>query len=111
MSIRARIVQLLTVSLVWALFALAQPAAAGNPAAGASGKAASAKPPKTSEPAAKPVQDEVDPAQAYKANCLRCHAEPRKFSEREMVTVMRHMRVRANLTEAEEKAILRYLTK
>ena len=111
MNMRALILPLLTFSLACALLAPAQPAAPGNSGAGASGKPAPAKPPKASEPAAKPVQDEVDPAQAYKANCLRCHAEPRKFSEREMVTVMRHMRVRANLTEAEEKAILRYLSK
>ena len=48
---------------------------------------------------------------AYKANCTRCHSEPKKFSERKMATIMQHMRVRANMTEAETQAILRYLTK
>ena len=47
---------------------------------------------------------------AYKANCTRCHVAPRKFSERATVTIMRHMRVRANLTEEEAQAILKYLT-
>ena len=74
---------------------------------GASGPSAS-KPAGTEVAAAK---GEVDGDVAYKANCMRCHTAPKKFSEREMVTVMRHMRVRANLTEAEEKAILRYLTR
>ena len=53
----------------------------------------------------------VDGDAAYKANCARCHQAPRKFSERQMVTVMQHMRVRANLTEEETDAILKYLTR
>ena len=48
---------------------------------------------------------------AYKSNCMRCHGEPRKFSERAMKTIMRHMRVRANLTDEETQLILEYLTK
>jgi len=58
----------------------------------------------------KPVRKPIDPDEAYKANCARCHVEPRKFSERETATVMLHMRVRSNLTEEETKAILKYLT-
>lgn len=54
---------------------------------------------------------ELDADEAYKANCSRCHPAPRKYSERKMATIMRHMRVRANLTEDETEAILRYLTK
>jgi cytochrome c5 len=69
-------------------------------------KAGAAKPPEV-----KPVVKEVDGDQAYKANCSRCHAAPRKFSERKMATIMMHMRVRANMTEEETQAILRYLTK
>lgn len=51
-----------------------------------------------------------DPNDAYKSNCTRCHLAPRRFSERKMATIMRHMRVRANLTEEEAKGILRFLT-
>ena len=58
----------------------------------------------------KPVRD-VDGDAAYKANCARCHAAPRKFSERQTGTIMQHMRVRANLTEEETNAILKYLTR
>jgi hypothetical protein len=54
---------------------------------------------------------EVDPDHAYRANCSRCHVEPRKLPDREMATIMRHMRVRANLTAEETEAILRYLTR
>lgn len=53
----------------------------------------------------------IDPDRAYKAHCGRCHLEPRKFSERKTATVMRHMRVRANLSEGETAAIFRYLTR
>ncbi|MBI2677967.1 MAG: hypothetical protein HYX28_04225 [Candidatus Koribacter versatilis] len=48
---------------------------------------------------------------AYKSNCLRCHGEPRKYSERAMKTILRHMRVRANMTEEEARLVLEYLTK
>jgi hypothetical protein len=51
-----------------------------------------------------------DPDQAYKSNCTRCHLAPGRFSEGKMATIMRHMRVRANLTEEEAKGILRFLT-
>ncbi len=54
---------------------------------------------------------EIDPDQAYRANCSRCHAKPRRLPDREMATIMRHMRVRANLTAEEAEAILRYLTR
>ncbi len=51
-----------------------------------------------------------DPNDAYRSNCSRCHLAPRRFPERKMATIMRHMRVRANLTEEEAKGILRFLT-
>jgi hypothetical protein len=57
------------------------------------------------------VGREIDADQAYKANCARCHLPPRKLSEGKMATVMRHMRVRANLTAEETDAILGYLTR
>ena len=68
-------------------------------------------PSQRSAPREAPRAFSVDGDQAYKANCLRCHAEPRKFRQREMVTIMRHMRVRGNLTEDETGAILQYLTR
>ncbi len=51
-----------------------------------------------------------DPNDAYRSNCTRCHLAPRRFPERKMATIMRHMRIRANLTEEEAKGILRFLT-
>jgi len=53
----------------------------------------------------------IDPDKVYKAHCSSCHVEPRRFSDRANVTIIRHMRVRANLTAEEEKAIIRYLSR
>lgn len=46
----------------------------------------------------------------YRANCGRCHQPPRKFTPREMATIVRHMRVRAMLTEDDMRYLLYYMT-
>lgn len=50
-------------------------------------------------------------AELYAVNCNRCHEErfPKEFTATEWTTLMLHMRVRANLTAAESKKILKYL--
>ena len=58
-----------------------------------------------------PARPGIDPDKAYKAHCSACHTEPRRYSDRATVTIIQHMRVRANLTAAEEKAIIEYLTR
>jgi hypothetical protein len=45
----------------------------------------------------------------FHSNCGRCHAAPPKFSPRMSATIVRHMRVRATITEAEAHLILQYL--
>jgi mono/diheme cytochrome c family protein len=52
----------------------------------------------------------VEGEQKFRANCGRCHAAPQKFPPRMMATVVRHMRVRATITDQEMQSILRYLT-
>ena len=47
---------------------------------------------------------------AYKQNCTRCHSEVPPVSARRTKTIVRHMRVRANITAEEAQAILQYLT-
>jgi mono/diheme cytochrome c family protein len=47
---------------------------------------------------------------AFRANCGRCHMAPHKFPPRVMVTVLRHMRVRATLTDEDVRIILHYMT-
>jgi cytochrome c5 len=46
----------------------------------------------------------------YHANCSRCHAAPRKFPPRMMATVLRHMRVRATITDEDMRLVLFYLS-
>jgi hypothetical protein len=46
----------------------------------------------------------------YRANCGRCHMAPHKFPPRMMATIVRHMRVRATITDEDMQFILRYMT-
>ena len=46
----------------------------------------------------------------YRANCGRCHAAPRKFPPRMMATVLRHMRVRATITDEDVRLVLFYMS-
>ena len=46
---------------------------------------------------------------AVKQNCARCHDAPQGFSPRISGAVIRHMRVRASLSEQDERAILHFL--
>ena len=48
--------------------------------------------------------------QRYRANCSRCHQAPPKFAPATMGTLIRHMRVRAMLTEEDTRAILKFMT-
>ena len=52
----------------------------------------------------------IDPDDAYKNNCMRCHSAVRGYSPRMRATIVNHMRVRANMTAEEARAILQYLT-
>jgi cytochrome c5 len=51
-------------------------------------------------------QDEGE--RVFAANCARCHNAPEGFSPRIAGTITRHMRVRANLSPEEERAVLRF---
>jgi mono/diheme cytochrome c family protein len=46
----------------------------------------------------------------FRSNCARCHAAPPKFAPRMMGTIVRHMRVRANITDQDMRMVLRYMT-
>jgi mono/diheme cytochrome c family protein len=52
----------------------------------------------------------VEGEQRFRTNCGRCHQPPHKFAPRMMGTIVRHMRVRAMLTEDDMKLILSYMT-
>jgi mono/diheme cytochrome c family protein len=46
----------------------------------------------------------------FRTNCGRCHAAPQKFPPRMMATIIRHMRVRATITDEDMRLILFYMT-
>ena len=52
----------------------------------------------------------LDGDKLFKENCSRCHQSPGDFPPAQTATIMRHMRVRANLTADETKAIYEFLT-
>ena len=63
--------------------------------------------------AANSTQDEnlhLEGERRFRSNCGRCHAAPPKFPSRMMATIVRHMRVRANITDDDMRLILRYMT-
>jgi len=45
----------------------------------------------------------------FKQNCSRCHDAPQDLSTHLSGTVLRHMRVRASLSEQDERDILKFL--
>lgn len=52
----------------------------------------------------------IEGEERYRANCGRCHQPPHKFPPRAMATAVRHMRVRAMLTDDDMKYLLYYMT-
>jgi mono/diheme cytochrome c family protein len=52
----------------------------------------------------------VEGEKRFQTNCGRCHMAPHKFPPRTMATIVRHMRVRAMITDEDTKLILRYMT-
>jgi len=45
----------------------------------------------------------------FQQNCSRCHNAPQSFPTQISGTVLRHMRVRASLNVADEKALLHFM--
>lgn len=62
-------------------------------------------------PAPKSEQsDRAEGERRFRENCGRCHQPPHKFPPRVMATAIRHMRVRAMLTDEDMRLILKYMT-
>jgi cytochrome c5 len=69
-------------------------------------------PPKTSpvKSVAKQAIAAVDEGdRVFQQHCSRCHNAPEGFSPRISGTIVRHMRVRASLSQHEEEELLRFL--
>jgi cytochrome c5 len=52
---------------------------------------------------------ERDGQTVFTQNCERCHNAPQGFAPSISGTVIRHMRVRANLSKADEDALMHFL--
>ena len=67
----------------------------------------------SSTPSTRPKMDEasrLEGEKRFRANCGRCHNAPSKFSPRMTATIIRHMRVRATITDQDMRLILGYMT-
>ena len=73
------------------------------------GSAAAAARPKPT-PRSIEAAERIEGEKRFRTNCGRCHQAPHKFSPRVMATVIRHMRVRAMITDEDTRLILRYMT-
>lgn len=52
----------------------------------------------------------IEGEKRFATNCGRCHQSPHHFPPRMMATIVRHMRVRATITDDDMRLILRYMT-
>jgi cytochrome c5 len=57
-------------------------------------------------PATQPHEDEG--TRIFQQNCSRCHNTPEGFSPRISGTIVRHMRVRASLSQHDAEELLRF---
>ena len=56
------------------------------------------------------VEMRLEGEKRFRTNCGRCHAAPHKFQPRMMATIVRHMRVRATITDEDMRLVLYYMT-
>ena len=88
------------------LCVLAMPAVARN----SGDKPANASTGTVVQPARTEDDLRVEGEKRFRANCGRCHQSPHKFPPRMMLTIERHMRVRALITDEDLRLIVRYMT-
>ena len=67
-------------------------------------------PPSTVQSSASAETMRIEGEKRFRANCGRCHAAPHKFPPRMMATIVRHMRVRATITDEDMRLVLYYMT-
>jgi mono/diheme cytochrome c family protein len=96
--------------------AIAQERANSAVPAAATGTAAA--PASTTKPATPPAADaaeeramRLEGEKRFRTNCGRCHQAPHKFQPRVMAAAIRHMRVRATITDEDMRLILHYMTR
>lgn len=81
--------------------------------AGSAAVAEMKAPPAQSEPAASGPTAQTASTdrgqQVFNQNCARCHNAPEGFSPRISGSVAKHMRMRASLSDADYRALLKFL--
>jgi mono/diheme cytochrome c family protein len=87
----------------------AAPATTGAAGSSGAGTPPAATKPKSPTPAELGTM-RIEGEKRFRTNCGRCHMAPHKFPPRTMATIVRHMRVRAMLTDEDMKLILFYMT-
>ncbi len=96
------------------LYAMLLVAAAAAPASfAAQNSAPQASPNAANVSKLEPPNDDdlrLEGEKRYRTNCGRCHQAPHKYPPRMMATFIRHMRVRALITDEDMRLILRYMT-
>jgi mono/diheme cytochrome c family protein len=88
----------------------AAPAPTRAPGAAPAAKASLASAATAEDAAAVERALRVEGEKRFRTNCGRCHMAPHKFPPRVMATAIRHMRVRATITDEDMRLILRYMT-
>jgi mono/diheme cytochrome c family protein len=101
--------RILAVILILAAIVAAEP---GKNSSASKGTAPSAVVPSGAVPstAAENRAVRVEGEKRFRTNCGRCHMPPHKFPPRMMATIVRHMRVRALITDEDMRYILAYMT-
>jgi len=91
------------------LASVTEPAPSSPPGLATANPSAAAAP---ASPAKQEDEDalRLDGEKRFHANCGRCHQAPHKLSPRMMATAIRHMRVRATITNEDMRVILHYMT-
>jgi cytochrome c5 len=64
--------------------------------------------PRSTNQATQPTVKQNNGERVFEQNCSRCHNAPEGFSSRISGTIVRHMRTRANLSEQDAQAVLRF---
>ena len=104
---------LLIFMAVPAFFAVAQAPANSNGTSSSDKVTATHSSDKSTKDTANATDDAAERLEGekrFRTNCGRCHMPPHKFPPRVMATAVRHMRVRAMLTEDDMRLILKYMT-
>ena len=101
--------RILAVILILAAIVAAE---SGKNSSASNGTASSVVVPSTAAPptAAQNRAVRVEGDTRFRTNCARCHMPPHKFPPRMMATIVRHMRVRALITDEDMRYILAYMT-